>query len=123
MGGGTVSDLPVHHYEAMGSTQMKIPAETLITDRGEFELAEEGFIALAMRKGSDNAAFFSANSPQKPKYFGQNKEGKAAELNYKLGLQLPYMFVISRLAHYLKVIQRENIGSWKRTHRRRARTQ
>ncbi len=113
MGGGAVGDLPVHHYEAMGSTQMKIPAETLITDRSEFELAEEGFIALAMRKGSDNAAFFSANSPQKPKYFGGNKEGKAAELNYKLGLQLPYMFVISRLAHYIKVIQRENIGSWK----------
>jgi type VI secretion system protein ImpC len=113
MGGGTVSDLPVHHYEAMGTTQMKIPAETLISDREEFELAEEGFIALAMRKGSDNAAFFSANSPQKAKYFGQNKDGKETELNHKLGLQLPYMFVISRLAHYLKVIQRENIGSWK----------
>jgi len=113
MGGGTVSDLPVHHYEAMGATQMKIPAETLVSDREEFELAEEGFIALAMRKGSDNAAFFSANSPQKAKYFGQNKEGKEAELSHKLGIQLPYMFVISRLAHYLKVIQRENIGSWK----------
>ncbi len=23
------------------------------------------------------------------------------------------MFIISRLAHYLKVIQRENIGTWK----------
>jgi type VI secretion system protein ImpC len=66
-----------------------------------------------MRKGSDNAAFFSANSVQKPKNFGTSKEGKEAELNYKLGLQLPYMFIINRLAHYIKVIQRENIGSWK----------
>ncbi len=66
-----------------------------------------------MRKGSDNAAFFSANSTQKPKYFGISKEGREAELNYKLGLQLPYMFIISRMAHYLKVIQRENIGTWK----------
>jgi type VI secretion system protein ImpC len=66
-----------------------------------------------MRKGSDNAAFFSANSAQKPKYFGISKEGKESERNYKLGLQLPYMFIISRLAHYLKVIQRENIGTWK----------
>jgi len=113
MGGGAVTDLPVHHYEAMGATQMKIPTEALISERREFELAEQGFIALTMRKGSDNAAFFSANSPQKPKHFTQNKEGKEEELNYKLGLQLPYMFVISRLAHYLKVIQRENIGSWK----------
>jgi type VI secretion system protein ImpC len=28
-------------------------------------------------------------------------------------LQLPYMFIISRLAHYIKVLQREQIGSWK----------
>ncbi len=40
-------------------------------------------------------------------------EGKAAETNYKLGTQLPYLFVISRLAHYIKVIQREQLGSWK----------
>jgi type VI secretion system protein ImpC len=113
MGGGSVEDLPLHQYEAMGAVQTKIPTEVLISERREFELAEEGFMALTMRKGSDNAAFFSANSAQKPKYFGISKAGKEAELNYKLGLQLPYMFVISRLAHYLKVIQRENIGTWK----------
>ncbi|RLB23189.1 MAG: type VI secretion system contractile sheath large subunit [Deltaproteobacteria bacterium] len=113
MGGGAVEDLPLHQYEAMGAIQTKIPTEVLISERREFELAEEGFIALTMRKGSDNAAFFSANSCQKPKYFGISKEGKEAELNYKLGLQLPYMFIINRLAHYLKVIQRENIGTWK----------
>ena len=113
MGGGAVEDLPLHQYEAMGAVQTKIPTEVLISERREFELAEEGFIGLTMRKGSDNAAFFSANSVQKPKNFGISKEGKKAELNYKLGLQLPYMFVINRLAHYLKVIQRENIGTWK----------
>jgi len=113
MGGGAVEDLPLHQYEAMGAVQTKIPTEVLISERREYELAEEGFIGLTMRKGSDNAAFFSANSVQKPKNFGISKEGKEAELNYKLGLQLPYMFVINRLAHYLKVIQRENIGTWK----------
>ncbi len=112
-GGGAVEDLLLHQFEAMGAVQTKIPTEILISERREFELAEEGFMALTMRKGSDNAAFFSANSVQKPKFFGTSKEGKEAELNYKLGLQLPYMFVISRLAHYLKVIQRENIGTWK----------
>jgi len=112
-GGGAVEDLPIYQYEAMGQLQTKIPTEILISERREFELAEEGFIALAMRKGSDNAAFFSANSVQKPKYFGTSKEGKEAELNYKLGTQLPYTFVVSRLAHYIKVIQRENIGTWK----------
>ena len=112
-GGGTVSDLPIYTYESMGEMQNKIPAEVLISERREFELAEQGFIALTMRKNSDNAAFFSANSVQKPKFFGNSKEGKEAELNYKLSTQLPYMFVVSRLAHYIKVIQRENIGTWK----------
>lgn len=112
-GGGTVEDLKLHQYDAMGATQTKIPTEVLVSERKEFELAEEGFIGLTMRKNSDNAAFFSANSVQKAKNFGISKEGKEAELNYKLGLQLPYMFVINRLAHYLKVLQRENIGSWK----------
>ncbi|EIG5909058.1 type VI secretion system contractile sheath large subunit, partial [Escherichia coli] len=69
----------------------------------------EGFITLTMRKDSDNAAFFSANSVQKPKHF----PGKDAETNYKLGTQLPYLFIINRLAHYIKVLQREQLGSWK----------
>jgi type VI secretion system protein ImpC len=111
--GGAVEDLPVHVFESMGALQAKIPTEVLITDRKEFELAEEGFIALTMRKGSDNAAFFSANSIQKPKIFPNTKEGKEAETNYKLGTQLPYMMIINRLAHYIKVLQREQIGSWK----------
>jgi len=113
LGGGAVEDLPVHQFESMGAIQTKIPTEVLVSDRREFELAEEGFISLAMRKGSDNACFFSANSVQKPKSFGISPEGKEAQLNYKLGTEMPYMFVANRLAHYLKVIQRENIGSWK----------
>jgi type VI secretion system protein ImpC len=112
-GGGAVDDMPVFQYEAMGDLQTKIPTEILISERREFELAEEGFVGLTMRKGSDNAAFFSANSVQKPKVFPNTPEGKQAETNYKLGAQLPYNFIISRLAHYIKVIQRENIGTWK----------
>ena len=111
--GGAICDLPVHLYEAMGHLQAKIPTEVLITDRREYELAEEGFITLTMRKDSDNAAFFSANSVQKPKIFPNTVEGKSAETNYKLGTQLPYIFIINRLAHYIKVLQREQIGSWK----------
>jgi type VI secretion system protein ImpC len=111
--GGAVEDLPMHQFESMGEIQTKIPTEVLISERREYELAEEGFIALTMRKDSDNAAFFSANSCQKPKFFGISAEGKEAETNYKLGTQLPYMFIICRLAHYIKVLQREQIGSWK----------
>lgn len=111
--GGTVENLPLHQYEAMGEIQTKIPTEIMLTERREYELSEEGFIGLTFRKDSDNACFFSANSAQKPKYFGQSEEGRAAELNYRLGTQLPYMFIMCRIAHYLKVLQREQIGTWK----------
>lgn len=74
--GGAVEDLPVHVYESMGALQAKIPTEVLVTDRKEFELAEEGFISLTMRKGSDNATFFSANSIQNLKFSQIPKKGK-----------------------------------------------
>jgi type VI secretion system protein ImpC len=111
--GGAVEDLPLHQYEAMGEIQTKIPTECQLTERREYELSEEGFIGLTFRKDSNQACFFSANSVQKPKYFGQSPEGRAAETNYRLGTQLPYMFIMTRLSHYLKVLQREQIGSWK----------
>jgi type VI secretion system protein ImpC len=111
--GGTVDNLPLHVYQAQGTGQIKIPTEVLVSERREFELSEQGFISLTYRKDSDNAAFFSASSIQKPKKFGQSAEGKEAELNYKLGTQLPYLFVANRIAHYLKVIQREQIGTAK----------
>ena len=112
-GGGAVEDLPLHHYEALGQLTAKPPIDVMISDRREFELAEQGFIPLTLRKNSDNAAFFSANSTQKPKVFADTEEGRAAQANYKLSTQLPSMFIINRLAHYIKVLQRENLGTWK----------
>ena len=111
--GGAVEDLPMHKYEENGEIKTMAPVETTLSDRREFELSEQGFMGLTVRKGTDNATFFSANSPQKPKYFGSDPEAKEAETNFKLGTELPYLFVVNRLAHYIKVLQRENIGSWK----------
>ncbi len=111
--GGTVDNLPVHTYRAMGEVQTKIPTEIALTERREYELSELGFIGLTYRKDTDNAAFFSANSAQKPKTFSNTPDGKQAETNFRLGTQLPYMFIMTRLAHYVKVLQREQIGSWK----------
>lgn len=112
-GGGSVHNLPLHQYEQGGELKTKIPTEVSLDDRREYELAEQGFIGLVFRKDSDNAAFFSANSIQKPKVFAKTPEGLAAQTNYMLGTRLPYMFVITRLAHYMKVLQREQIGTWK----------
>lgn len=111
--GGAVTDLPIHLEEKNGSMELDGPVEVIISDRKEYELAELGFIPFTMRKESDSAVFFSSNSIQKPKVFSNDEEGRQAALNYRLGTQLPYLFIVSRLAHYIKVLQRENLGSWK----------
>jgi type VI secretion system protein ImpC len=111
--GGAVENLPLYHYEESGVLKTKVPTQTLISERREYELAEEGFIPLSMRKDSDNACFFSANSCMAPKSYPKTPEGQEAETNFRLSTQLPYMMIMNRLAHYVKVIQRENIGSWK----------
>ncbi|MBL9105081.1 MAG: type VI secretion system contractile sheath large subunit [Myxococcales bacterium] len=112
-GGGSVHGLPLHQYEQGGELKTKPPCETAITDRQELQLANLGLCGLVFRQDSDNAAFFSANSTQRPKTFARTVEGAAAQQSAQLGARLPYMFVITRLAHYLKVLQREQIGTWK----------
>ncbi|MDR2055476.1 MAG: type VI secretion system contractile sheath large subunit [Desulfovibrio sp.] len=112
-GGGAVSRLPCCRYEAMGDIQNKIPTRTTISERREYELAELGFISLAIGRTPDEAIFFSANSPLKPKLFPKTPEGFTAEISFRLSTQFPYMMLMNRLAHYIKVLQRESVGAWR----------
>jgi type VI secretion system protein ImpC len=108
-GGGLVEGLPVHNfYTDSGDVAMKCPTETAITDRREKELADLGFVPLVHSKGSDYAAFFSAQTAQKPKVYDTD----AANANARLSSQLPYIMAMSRFAHYLKAMMRDKIGSF-----------
>jgi type VI secretion system protein ImpC len=107
--GGKVEDLPVHLYDMGTGTQAKIPTEVLIPETREFEFANLGFIPLSFYKNHDFACFFSASSTQKPALY----ETKDATANSRINARLPYIFLLSRIAHYLKLIQRENIGTTK----------
>jgi type VI secretion system protein ImpC len=107
--GGLVEDLPLHLYSAGGDTEVKVPTEILISDRREFEFAQQGLISLSFYKNKNYACFFSAQSTQRPAKYASAE----ATANSKLSANLPYLFLVSRLAHYLKVIQRENIGAAK----------
>lgn len=108
--GGGVDGLPMIPFTCMHGIEHRMPTEIQLTERHEFELSEEGFMGLVFLKGTDNACFFSANSCQKPKTFQKTPEGREAELGARLGAQLPYIFIVCRIAHYLKVLQREEIG-------------
>jgi type VI secretion system protein ImpC len=111
--GGEVINLPTHTFPTDdGGVDMKCPTEIAITDRREHELAKSGLIPIIHRKNTDKAAFIGAQSIYKPrKYFG--KDGVAATASDNLKSRLPYMFAVSRFAHYLKCMVRDKIGSTK----------
>jgi type VI secretion system protein ImpC len=111
--GGLVEGLPTHTFETdEGDTVMKCPTEVLLPDDQEFELAKLGFAPLANEKNTANAVFFSVQSTQKPKQY-EGPGGDAATANAALSAQLPYLFAVSRFAHYLKTMMRDQIGSYK----------
>jgi type VI secretion system protein ImpC len=107
--GGAVTDLPIHLYDLGTGNQVKIPSEVMIPETREFEFANLGFIPLSYYKNRDYACFFSANSAQKPALY----DTADATANSRINARLPYIFLLSRIAHYLKLIQRENIGTTK----------
>jgi type VI secretion system protein ImpC len=111
--GGEVINLPTHTFPTDdGGVDLKIPTEVGIPDRREHELAKSGLIPIIHRKNTDKAAFIGAQSVYKPKkYFGE--KGVDATASDNLSARLPYMFAISRFAHYLKVMVRDKIGSMK----------
>jgi type VI secretion system protein ImpC len=112
-GGGLVGSLPSCRYEAMGGIQNKIPTRVAISERREYELSDLGFIALAASKKPSEAVFFSVNSVLKPKLFPKTPDGFTQEIGFRLSTQFPYMMLINRLAHYVKVLQREAVGAWR----------
>ena len=107
--GGLVEGLPVHNFRTeSGDVAMKCPTESPISDRREKELADLGFVPLVHCKGTDYAAFFSVQSAQKPKIY----DSDAATANSRISAQLPYIFAVSRFAHYLKAMMRDKIGGY-----------
>ncbi len=111
-GGGLVEDLPTHTFKTdEGEVALKCPTEISITDRREKELSDLGFIPLVHCKDTDYAAFFGAQSAQKARKYDTD----SANANAQLSAQLQYVFSVCRIAHYLKAILRDKIGSFAST--------
>ncbi|MES3022239.1 MAG: type VI secretion system contractile sheath large subunit [Pseudomonadota bacterium] len=108
--GGLVENLPTHTFPSDdGGVDMKCPTEIAISDRREAELAKNGFMPLLHRKHSDQAVFIGAQSLHKPPVF----DDPDATANANIGARLPYLFAVSRFAHYLKCMVRDKVGSFK----------
>ncbi|WP_293865811.1 type VI secretion system contractile sheath large subunit [uncultured Alsobacter sp.] len=108
--GGEVVNLPAYTFPTDdGGVDLKCPTEISITDRREAELAASGLVPLIHRKNTDKAAFIGAQSVYKPRIYDK-EEATASD---KLKSRLPYMFAVSRFAHYLKCMVRDKIGATK----------
>ena len=106
--GGEVVNLPTHTFPTDdGGVDLKCPTEIAITDRREAELSKAGLISIIHRKNTDKAAFIGAQSVYKPKSYIK-PEATASDV---LSARIPYMFAVSRFAHYLKCMVRDKIGS------------
>jgi type VI secretion system protein ImpC len=106
-GGGLVTGLPVHSFNLRGEDEIKLPVEMVIPDFRELEYANSGFMPLVYRKGTGDACFFSVQSLKKAKEFQDPKDNE----NAQLVTNLSYTMSITRIAHYVKCIMRDNIGS------------
>jgi type VI secretion system protein ImpC len=108
-GGGKVEGLPSHVFVSDdGDFDQKCPTEIGITDRREAELSKLGFLPLCHYKNTDYAVFFGAQTTQKPKKF----DNPDATANAAISARLPYIMATSRIAHFLKVMARDKIGSF-----------
>jgi type VI secretion system protein ImpC len=109
-GGGRVEGLPTFIFKSDdGDSDQKCPTEIGITDRREAELGKLGFLPLSHWKNTDYAAFIGGQTTQKPKKYDRPN----ATANANISARLPYIMATGRFAHYLKVIARDMIGSFK----------
>lgn len=107
-GGGKVEGLPTHVFKSDdGDMSAKCPTEIAITGRREKELSDLGFLPLCHYKDTDYAVFFGGQTANKPKTYSDPD----ASANARINAGLPYLMASSRIAHYLKCIARDKIGS------------
>ena len=101
--GGLIEPIAGEEWGTRGYSLQERPVELGFSDRQEQELARHGFVPLTYYREKARLCIFSAPSLQKRLEADQNADHLASSL--------PYLFLISRIAHYHKSIQRENLGT------------
>jgi type VI secretion system protein ImpC len=85
--------------------------ECVLSEQKVQQLTSLGLLSLSVNKRTDNIFFNSGNSVRWGSLSTPHTRASEQTLNAQVEAQLSYLFVIARIAHYLKVVQRESIGS------------
>ena len=108
--GGIVDNLPVLANDTGEyRTNMQLPVEIAIPERREEDISSNGFLTLCFCKNSSYAVFPGGQTVNKPRVY----DNPSATANAQLSARLPYIFAVSRFAHYIKCIVRDKLGSFK----------
>lgn len=109
LGGGILTSLPCDSFEIDAEHIVYKPVtDVIITDIRERELSDLGLIPLCQCYDTPFAAFYSNQSLRLPKH-AANTEGM---INARLSAMLQHVLCGSRIAHYIKVIIRDKVGSF-----------
>ena len=112
IGGGLISNLPVDSFLTdADKISYKPSTDVVITDAVERELGNQGFVPLCQCYDTPFAAFYSNQSAQRPKYQDRRADTRSS-VNAKLSSMLQHVLCGSRVAHYIKVMIRDKIGSF-----------
>lgn len=118
--GGLVVLPPADFETDAPLTALKAPSEVNLSEALEREANEAGLIFLRRVKDTPYLAIYNMPSLQRPRGAYVTE---IARVNEQLGAMLNYMLCVSRFAHYIKVIGREWIGSFRSADDAQARLQ
>jgi len=105
-GGLVTPEIHEDHLTDAPTIATKINTNILITDSLERRLSDLGFIPLCQCYNTPHSAFYSNQSIQSV------ASDSTEHVNSKLSSMLQHILCGSRIAHYLKVIIRDKIGSF-----------
>jgi len=107
--GGIVTEFPVDHFETDArSIAHKPTTDVIVTDSAEKEISELGFIPLCQGYLSPHATYYNNQS-----IYNHTKHKKTSiNTNAHLSGMLQHVLCGSRIAHYIKVMIRDKVGSF-----------
>jgi type VI secretion system protein ImpC len=107
--GGRIDDLP-GSADSMRYGEPAWPAtETAIRDRRDAELAKLGLLALCSVRRTADAVFHGAPTLHKAAVLADPQ----ASADAAIAARLPFVMAASRFAHYVKIMARDTLGSFR----------
>lgn len=107
--GGILTNLPVDCFDTDADNIAHKPiTDVVITDTKERTISDLGLMPLCQCYDTPLAVFYNNQSVQLPK----THESKDVNINAKLSSMLQHVLCGSRIAHYIKVMIRDKVGSF-----------